>query len=67
MFFRMFKDTENTSKYAGLKGIKPVKLSTQNVKKNYSKLSAKFLNKISTNTHHREPWLLLFRLGHFDS
>ena len=67
MFFRISKYTENTSKYAGSKGIKQVKLSTQNVKKNYSKLSAKFLNKISTNTHHREPWLLLFRWGHFDS
>ena len=67
MLFRTSKYTENTSKYAGLKRIKPVKLSTQNVKKNYSKLSAKFLNKISTNTHHREPWLLLFRWGHFDS
>ena len=33
MFFRIFKYTENTSKYAGSKGIKPVKLSTQNVKK----------------------------------
>ena len=67
MFFRTFKYTENTSKYAGSKGIKQVKLSTQNVKKNYSKLSAKFLNKTSTNTHHREPWPLLFRWGHFDS
>ena len=44
MFFRIFKYTENTSKYAGSKGVKPVKLSTQNVKKNYNKLSAKFLN-----------------------
>ncbi|GEM_PF-2777595 len=67
MFFRMFKYTENTSKYAGSKGIKPMKLSTQNVKKNYSKLSAKLLNKTSTNMHRREPWPLLFRWGHFDS
>ena len=36
MFFCIIKYTENASKYAGLKGIKPVKLSTQNVKKNYS-------------------------------
>jgi len=67
MFFRIFKYTENTSKYAGSKGIKTVKLSTQNVKKNYTKLSSKFLNNTLTNTHRREPWPLLFRWGHFDS
>ena len=48
------------------RGLNQVKLSTQNVKKNYSKLSAKFLNNSLTNTHRREPWPLLFHWGHFD-
>ena len=55
MFFRIIKYTENRSKYAGLKGVKPVKLSTQNVKKNYGKSSGRALKKISTNTHRRVP------------
>ena len=67
MFFRIIKYTENTSKYAGLKGIKPVKLLTQNVKKIRVKSVEKFLIKTRSNMHRRESWILLFRLGHFDS
>jgi hypothetical protein len=67
MFFRIIKYTENASKYAGLKGIKPVKLSTQNVKKNYGKSSGRALKKISTNTHRRVPWPQPFHWGRFGS
>jgi len=41
MFFLIIKYTENASKDGGLKGIKPLKLSTQNVKKNYGKSSGR--------------------------
>jgi hypothetical protein len=45
LFFWYIKYTENASIYAGLKGIKPVKLSTLNVKNIYSKRSGKALKK----------------------